>query len=369
MKLYKYAMIALMGLVSVSCSDDPKEDEQEPLKPEAGSYRGFYVLNQGNMGTNKCTLDFCDLVTGKYTRDIYSQSNPNEVLELGDTGNGMAIEGENLYIVVNGSHKIEVVSVADAVKKGSVNVSSPRSIVFDGDYGYVSSFVGGEGENGSIVRFNLKTLAVEGSVSVGIMPEGIAVKDGKLYVANSGDYADPAYLNFISVVDTKSMRETGRIGAPINLQHILFDKAGRLWVSSRGNYADIPSALYAFDAAGDSYNRTLSVPIPVSAMTLNGDEILTIGSTYDANWNATYSYETVGTADGTCYGSYLSDAMMKKISTPYTVVVDEYDGNIYVTDVKNYVSSGTLYMFNADGNTEKAHYTTGDIPCSVVFVK
>lgn len=369
MKIYKYALIALMGLVSVSCSDDPKEDNDEPGKPETGSYRGFYVLNQGNMGTNKCTLDFCDFATGDYTRDIYSQSNPYEVLELGDTGNDMAVYGDNLYIVVNGSHKVEVLAVADAVKKGSVNVSSPRSIAFDGEYGYVSSFVGGDGENGSIVRFNLRTLAVEGSVSVGKMPEGIAVKDGMLYVANSGDYTDPAYLNFISVVDTKTMRETGRIGAPINLQHILFDKTGRLWVSSRGNYADVPSALYAFDASGDTYNRVLTVATPVSSMTLNGDEILTIGSTYDANWNATYSYETVGTADGTLFGSYLSKAMMEKISTPYSVVVDDLDGNVYVTDVKNYVSSGTVYMFNAEGNAEKAHYTAGDIPCCVTFVK
>ena len=38
-------------------------------------YKGFYLLNEGNMGSNKATLDFYDFATGIYTRNIYAERN------------------------------------------------------------------------------------------------------------------------------------------------------------------------------------------------------------------------------------------------------------------------------------------------------
>jgi hypothetical protein len=66
------------------------------------------MLNEGNMGSNKCTLDFFDYTKGTYYRNIYAEINPNVVKELGDVGNDIKIYGSKLYIVVNVSNKIEV---------------------------------------------------------------------------------------------------------------------------------------------------------------------------------------------------------------------------------------------------------------------
>jgi len=41
--------------------------------------------------------------------------------------------------------------------------------------------------------------------------------------------------------------------------------------------------------------------------------------------------------------------------------------DIYVTDAKNYVSSGTLYCYDQDG-FQKWGVRTGDIPAHMVFV-
>ena len=43
------------------------------------------MLNEGNMGSNKCTLDFFfDYTKGTYYRNIYAEINPNVVKkELG----------------------------------------------------------------------------------------------------------------------------------------------------------------------------------------------------------------------------------------------------------------------------------------------
>ena len=52
---------------------------------------GFYLLNEGNMGSNKATLDYYDFTTATYTRNIYSAVNPNITQSLGDVGNDLKI--------------------------------------------------------------------------------------------------------------------------------------------------------------------------------------------------------------------------------------------------------------------------------------
>lgn len=60
------------------------------------SITGFYLLNEGNMGSNKCTLDYMDYATGYYHKNIYAETNPSVVLELGDVGNDIQIYGEKI---------------------------------------------------------------------------------------------------------------------------------------------------------------------------------------------------------------------------------------------------------------------------------
>ena len=47
--------------------------EETPLPPEAsGKIQGFYLLNEGAMGTNQATLDYLDYTKGIYHKNIYS---------------------------------------------------------------------------------------------------------------------------------------------------------------------------------------------------------------------------------------------------------------------------------------------------------
>ena len=90
----RHLIIYITILLSiVGCRTDDyivyMEDEDTGAKTEATEVLGMYVLNEGNMGSNKCTLDFLDLSgeTAHYLRNIYAERNPNEVKELGDVGN------------------------------------------------------------------------------------------------------------------------------------------------------------------------------------------------------------------------------------------------------------------------------------------
>ena len=77
MKILKIVVAAIMTATIASCSEDEPEilgqDVEEVPATSAssgGSYAGFYVLNEGNMGSNKCTLDYYDYDRHTYIRNI-----------------------------------------------------------------------------------------------------------------------------------------------------------------------------------------------------------------------------------------------------------------------------------------------------------
>ena len=100
---------AFLSLLTGCRGDDPiptpkPGQVQDPAVPQPGEdgyvLHGFYLLNEGNMGTNKATLDYMDFATGVYTRNIYSAANPTQPMEMGDVGNDLAIYGSKLWAVI-----------------------------------------------------------------------------------------------------------------------------------------------------------------------------------------------------------------------------------------------------------------------------
>ena len=93
-----------VSVLLITLSSCRKENEIVPLPIE--TTQGFYLLNEGNMGTNKCTLDYYDFETGTYNRNIYAGVNPHVPKELGDVGNDLLIYGSKMYAVISCSNKI-----------------------------------------------------------------------------------------------------------------------------------------------------------------------------------------------------------------------------------------------------------------------
>ena len=201
---YRHAGILLSALILVlaGCREEMPVIESEieyvtaPSFPQ--SVKGMYVLNEGNMGSNKCTLDFFDYNTGAYHRNIYAERNPGVVKELGDVGNDIAIYGNRLFVVVNCSHFVEVMDVRTATHIGSIPVTNCRYIAFHDGKAYISSYAGPvqidpEARPGKVVEVDTRTLEITREVVVGYQPEEMVITGGKLYVANSGGYRFPNY--------------------------------------------------------------------------------------------------------------------------------------------------------------------------------
>lgn len=340
-----------------------------PTAPER--IEGFFLVNEGNMGSNKCTIDHFDARTGGYQRNIFPERNPGVVKELGDVGNDIAIHDDRLYVVVNCSNLVEVMNVHTAEHIGSVTIPNCRYIVFDGDRAYVSSYAGPvqidpEARPGKVVEIDTRTLTITREVVVGYQPEEMVITGGRLYVANSGGYRYPNYDRTISVVDLESFEVVNTIDVAINLHRMELDRFGRIYVSSRGDYYGTGSDIYVVDVATERVIGRLG--LAASEMCIDDDRLYVISTewSYTSNSNEV-SYAIYDTAEERILSrSFITDGTEKQISLPYGLAVNPETKDIYVCDATNYVTPGYLYCFSPGGEL-KWRVRTGDIPAHIAF--
>ncbi len=373
----KLLVISLLVLTLAGCRDNiepilpPDNTVVTYPDPMVGDVKGFFLLNEGNMGSNKASLDYFDYESGEYSCNIFPQRNPHVVKELGDVGNDLKVYGERLYAVINCSNLIEVMDLATAEHIGAVSIANCRYITFDKGFAYVSSYAGPvqvdpNARPGKIVKIDTATLSIVGECVVGYQPEEMAVVGDRLYVANSGGYRVPNYDTTVSVIDLTSFTELKRIEVAINLHRLELDRYGMLWVSSRGDYNGKESALYAIDTRTDEV--ALKLDLPVGNMTRCGDSLYVYSNAFDKQAQKhNISYAIVNTATREVVDRhFIKDGTESQIAVPYGVAVNPETREILVTDAGDYVTPGKLHCYDAKG-VRKWSVTTGDIPAHIAF--
>ena len=320
------------------------------------SAQKLFVLNEGGMGSNNSTLDFLRFKDGQYVTGAFKKMNPTEAAGLGDVGNDIAIHGKEAWIVVNNSGIVEVISAEDETEIAAIQVPTPRSIAFDNTYAYVTSWAGAfvtygadysvtdsKNPKGQVYRINLSTKKVEGSVEVGYQPEGIAVYNGKLYVANSGGISSQlapnyAYDNTVSIIDAASFKIEKTVEAQVNLKNVYSDGKGNIYITTLGNYFDVHSGLYMLQVT--SSGQVLHIADFVSVSALCGDTVYCIGTDSEYDWSAAHIYKAWSVTDG------VKKDLSWNISevTPYGLAVLDAD-TFFIGDAGDYFNPGTVTCY------------------------
>ena len=387
-KIYIISSCLILSILT-SCRGDeiifPAEYEVLPIESrELTSFApnepiGMYLLNEGNMGSNKATIDYLDFCNGTYIRNIYGERNPNVIKELGDVGNDIQVYGNRLYAVINCSHKVEVMDLRTCRRIAQIDIPNCRYIRFHQDKAYISSYVGPvsidpNAQLGAIFEVDTATLRITRQVTVGYQPEEFEIIGNYLYVANSGGYRAPDYDSTLSVVDLTDFRQVKKIPVCVNPHRVRKDPYNRLWITSRGDHKDVQPQLVCFQPLH---------PTPYTIHHISPSEMVIIGDSmyfYGSHW----SDETM--SNQTTYGafniqsqipnnqypisniqSFITDGTEQNIKIPYGIQVNPYNGDIYITDAKNYVSSGQLHCYSREGK-RKWSVRTGDIPAHMCFV-
>ncbi len=337
-----------------------------------GNLKGFYLLNEGNMGSNKASLDYFDFSTGVYHRNIYAEANPAIVKELGDVGNDVQIYGSKLYAVINVSNYIEVMDAKTATHIGQIKIPNVRYIKFHNGKAYASSYVAPvkfdqNARVGYVAEIDTTTLQVLRTVNVGYQPEELAIVNNKIYVANSGGYMFPNYDRTVSVIDLETFKEEKKIDVAINLHRLRATKYNELIVSSRGDYYNTPSMLYFIDLETEKVTGSLNMA--VSNLDIAGDSAYVYAVEWSHNTQRntiTYGIMNIKTKE-IVSRNFITDGTEKDIIIPYGVKVNPVTGDIYVTDAIDYVTPGTLLCYNRFGKL-KWKVDTGDIPGHFAFL-
>lgn len=344
----KILVFALYSLLLWSCRGD------EVIYPTIGTHvtdevrtGGLYVLCEGNMGANKARLDYINLEKGDYYSNWYGAQNPRQMKELGDVGNDIQQYGGKLYAVINCSHKVEVMD-ARARHITQIDIPNCRYLAFKGNKMYVSAYVGSIADPemlGSVFEVDTNSLTITREVKVGHQPDELCVVDDKLYVCNSGGYLTNRYDSTLSVVDLNTFTETGKITVGLNPTRVRVDNRKHLWVCCNGNYADVAPALVVLD--NTSVVKRISTPC--ANISIQGSVTYII----DNKENKLRAFSTIDYSEQAC------PINIKNYEHPYGLLATE--DALFITDAKNYVSSGVLHCYSYDGR-EHWNARTGDIP-------
>ena len=228
MRFPNYLIIAALALLSLAgCSPD----KQATMAP-AAEKNNVYVLNEGpySNGTGIGTISLFNKSTKAVTADVFQSVNGRR---LGNLTQSMAVRDKRGYIVMNGSNKVEVVSLPDFKSVGVVNgLNGPRYFLpISTSRAYVTQW-GTYNSAYSPIRAGIKvvdliTNAVVDSIATGELPERLTLAGGKVFVANYGS-------NTVTVIDPATNRVTNTLTVGDAPNSFALDKNNRLWVLCGG---------------------------------------------------------------------------------------------------------------------------------------
>ncbi|MCQ2349389.1 MAG: YncE family protein [Paludibacteraceae bacterium] len=372
-----YCILSLLtiSLSQTACRRIPpiSNDDPEVITPSdsLAEVIGVYILNEGNMGGNKASLDYYSYTTGEFFSNIFLSRNPQMTKDLGDVGNDIQIYGSKMYAVINCSNLIEVMHAENALHIGEIEIPNCRYIVFDKGYAYVTSYAGPVEMNpnarrGYVAKIDTATLSIVDTLLVGYQPEQMAIVNGRLFVANSGGYMAPNYDNRVSVINLATFKVEKEITVAPNLHRIATNSQGKLFVSSRGDYIDVHKPkLFVVDPTTNKVTDSMNISVGNMCMLNDTLYVLT------ANFYSTNKTRLLRINTNTLQTQLQSKAesiVLAQSMTPYGLAVNPGNGDIFVSDAKTYVVPGMVYCFSREGKL-KFSIIAGEIPAHFAFLK
>lgn len=351
-KLFYY-LLAVSLLLFISCSDDNSQIDIDSPKDS----NEVIILNEGGFNQNNSSLAKYNTSTNTYTREYFKRVNGRG---LGDVGNDIILYGSKLYIVVNVSGTIEVVeaTTGKSIKQISMKTEGgvskqPRQITSHGGKVYVTSY------DDTVTRIDTSSLNIDGSVLVGMDPDGIVAKNNKLYVANSGGLS--GFDNTLSIIDLTSFEVIQEIEVGVNPTNLDTDSKGNIYISALGNYFDVPAVFQKLNITTGEVETIEEISSPNKFLILDNKAYIIKGSygnpysviVYDCLTNEVISNNFV--SDGT------------EIDVINSISIDEITGDLFIME-SDYIVPGSVYCFDKLGKLKYSIDAIGLNPTAVVVL-
>lgn len=225
MKFSKLFLVALVGVIIISCE---KDDDfiQVPL----GAYQnGVFILNEGTDVNASVSFLGSDLTT--FEKDVYSRANGEDI--LGGYAQSMFFNGDNAYILSGASNTITVVNryTFKIVAKIESGLNNPRYGVVKGNKAYVTNAnayynkdSAPEGNTDDFVAvIDLTTNTVESKINLNTTGNRVVLYNNKIYTT------EPYNSTKLSIINTDSNTLEAPIEIGTNADDIA-EKEGVLYI-------------------------------------------------------------------------------------------------------------------------------------------
>ena len=365
-------MLAL-GASFASCSDDDNDE----LWDDSGSTvtlprERVYILNEGTMGYNNATLAFyAPNGDAEFIADIYKVQNGGA--SLGDTSQDMLEYNDAIYVSVYGSNYLAKLNAA-GVEQARISFVDDADLSAGIRYlaaedGYIyASFYGGV-----VAKINANTLQVESKLTgLGANLEGVAIENGKLYVANSytvtpdGQYV---YNKDVFVIDLRTFTQVETLTVVQN-PNMMLDEDDRVYLIS-WDYSREQYVLQLIDPQQGNKVTELGY---ASHVAVRDNMLYVVDSRVDySNWPETSANNTFYTYNVSTNtkneASFLKNAP-EELATAvvYMIEVNDDNGDIYIGTTGHSNQNGNIYRVRADGTFVEKFDCGGQNPKTVIFL-
>lgn len=354
--------VILCGLLLVLASCGPKD----PLpQPDVTIGKGVFVINEGNYTYANSSLTFYNPMMDTVANNLFYRVNG---APIGDVGQSLAMVDGSLYLVVNNSNYIYKVNantiVCDTTQPYMItDFVQPRYMLpVSPTKAYVSDLASTE-----LWIINPREMTHTGTVSMGKSTETMVQVGQELYVTNwSRAYIEGMENNTVQVVDLNNDVKVADITVGSEPKGMVVDKNGMIWVLCEGDSydlaANVPSTLWQINPMTKA--ATLVKTFEKSALNLainpSGNRLYLV---YGGDWTHGGDLHSIDIANPTEFEAFTIPSEGRQF---YGVFVNPENGEIYLSDAKNYTVNGTVYRYSNDG-VLLSSFDAGICPGNMVF--
>ncbi|MCS6905375.1 MAG: hypothetical protein RML72_03065 [Bacteroidia bacterium] len=303
--------------------------------------RGVLVVNEGNFMYGNGSITYYDDSTGQIIEDIFMTNNGRK---LGDVVQSVQRIGEELFIVVNNSGKIEVVDKNNFKSTGTISgLRSPRYILsINAQKAYVSDLYAN-----AISIINPQTKIITGNIPLAGWTEQMVLWKDKVWVSNV--YRDKLYI-----IDANTDKITDSLAAQKGIARITADITG-IWALASTNQDS--SILFHINPDEKRIHKRISLPPLASSKYMglikNQWEIFLLSS------KGVSIYHTLNQT--------LSPLFEKPAQNFYGFGYDAKKARLYVADAKDYIQKSTIYVYDIQQKKWLSNFNAGIISSDFYF--
>lgn len=309
-------------------------------------YNKAYILSEGSYSANSSKLSLYDIMQNNFTLNIFSPGNP------GLYPDGLIFYNHHLYMLEQGSYggqgKIYKLDSNGTVLASRSFGTNPYSLAISNNKIYTTN-----GPSGKVKVLNLNTFEDIKEINSGVYPQEIISAGNRVFVCNESLYGGADDWT-ITVISSTNDSVVGKISLRKDPSSVALSNDGKLIAGCRG-------------AGGKIYK--------IDPLTLQKIDSVTLPSGFDKDISVDLQSENlyyINYNNGVSRLNLLTRQVTDIINNTspssyfYGYNYDYTRGKHYVSDAKNFITAGSVYIYNSSGVRENT-LNTGIAPRRIIF--